>query len=139
MADIEKVLKGLECCRNGFCFACPYNDGVDDNVDCKQKWADDAIAILKFQQPRVLTAGEIRSLSNCPVWRETKNSRQNLYQGWVLLYEIQKGMGITGERFGMAEPNGRVSWFKTDDYSKTWRCWSSRPTDEQRKAAAWDE
>lgn len=139
MADIEKVLKGLECCRNGFCFACPYNDGVDDNVDCKQKWADDAIAILKFQQPRVLTAGEIRSLSGCPAWRETKNSRQKLYQGWVLLYEIQTGMGITGERFGITEPNGRMSWYRIDDYGKTWRCWSARPTDEQRKAVAWSE
>ena len=76
MADYEKAIKGLECCRNGFCFACPYNDGIDDNVDCKQIWADDALALLKSQQPRVLTVDGIRTLSGCPVWRETKNSRQ---------------------------------------------------------------
>lgn len=51
MPDREKVIKGLECCRNGFCFACPYNDGVDGNVDCKQKWADDALELLKAQTP----------------------------------------------------------------------------------------
>ena len=26
-----------------------------------------------------------------------------------------------------------------DDYGKTWRCWSHRPTEEERKAAEWDE
>jgi len=51
MADQEKVIKGLTCCRNGFCFSCPYNDGVDGNVDCKQKWADDALELLKAQEP----------------------------------------------------------------------------------------
>ena len=28
--------------------------------------------------------------------------------------------------------------FKTD-YNKTWRCWTSEPTDDQRKAVAWDD
>lgn len=26
-----------------------------------------------------------------------------------------------------------------DDYGKTWRCWSRRPTDEERRAAKWDD
>lgn len=50
MADREKVIKGLECCRRGFCFSCPYNDGVDENVECKQRWADDALSLLKAQE-----------------------------------------------------------------------------------------
>ena len=54
MPDLETVINGLECCRRGFCFACPYNDGVDENTDCKQKWADDALALLK-QQAQDLT------------------------------------------------------------------------------------
>ena len=52
MADREKVIKGLECCRRGFCFSCPYNDGVDENTECKQKWADDALELLKAQEPK---------------------------------------------------------------------------------------
>lgn len=48
----EKAIQGLECCRNGFCFACPYNDGVDENTECKQKWVDDALALLKAQEPQ---------------------------------------------------------------------------------------
>ena len=65
MADLEKVLKGLKCCRNGFCFACPYNDVVDDNVDCKQKWADDALALLKaYKRRREL---EVHNISNVDI------------------------------------------------------------------------
>jgi len=26
-----------------------------------------------------------------------------------------------------------------DAYNDSWRCWTSRPTDEQRKAVKWDE
>ena len=51
MADREKVIKGLECCRRGFCFACPYNDGIDESNGCKQTWANDALELLKAQEP----------------------------------------------------------------------------------------
>ena len=51
MVDLENVIRGLECCRRGFCFSCPYNDGIDENVECKQKWADDALSLLKAQEP----------------------------------------------------------------------------------------
>ena len=54
MDDLGKVIKALECCRRGFCFSCPYNDGVDENVECKQRWADDTISLLKAQEPVLL-------------------------------------------------------------------------------------
>ena len=28
--------------------------------------------------------------------------------------------------------------FKLFDYGKSWRCWASKPTDEEREAAAWE-
>ena len=28
--------------------------------------------------------------------------------------------------------------YKTNDYGVIWRCWASRPTDEERSAAAWE-
>jgi len=49
----EKVIKGIECCRRGFCFSCPYNDGVDENTECKQKWADDVLSLLKAQEEEI--------------------------------------------------------------------------------------
>ena len=50
-ADLSMAIKGLECCRRGFCFACPYNDGIEENTDCKQRWADDGLFLLKAQEP----------------------------------------------------------------------------------------
>lgn len=31
-----------------------------------------------------------------------------------------------------------IQKYEIDDYGKTWRCWASRPTDEEREAAAWE-
>lgn len=51
MVELEKVIKGLECCRRAFCFSCQYNDGVDENTECMQKLADNALTLLKAQEP----------------------------------------------------------------------------------------
>jgi len=51
MADQEKVIKGLTCCRSGCCLSCPYNDGIDDNGNCELKFIDDALTLLKAQEP----------------------------------------------------------------------------------------
>ena len=32
-----------------------------------------------------------------------------------------------------------MAWFSGDYYGRTWRCWSARPTDEQRQEAAWND
>ena len=94
--------------------------------------------LLKAQEPRVMTLEEIGNALKMPLWKETKRAHKDLYTGWVLAYDIQKGEGITGTRLGMSEPSGRVVWYRLDDYGKTWRCWTSRPTDEQRKAVKWE-
>lgn len=31
-----------------------------------------------------------------------------------------------------------VRKFECDEYNQTWRCWSARPTDEQRDAVKWE-
>ena len=49
MIDRKKVLSGLECHRNGFCFACPYNDDVIETTNCKRQLVEDAIELLKSQ------------------------------------------------------------------------------------------
>ena len=87
---------------------------------------------------RLLNADELKGLLKTPVWRETKRRHKDLYNGWVLAYDIQRGMGITGERLGMSEPSGRVAWYRLEDYGKTWRCWTAEPTQEQRKITSWD-
>lgn len=55
MADIEKVIKGLECCTfilgKRKCNECPYQKGLPDN-GCYQL-QDDFHALLKEQQETI--------------------------------------------------------------------------------------
>lgn len=129
MIDRKKVIKGLTCCRNGFCFACPYNDGVYGNVDCKQKWADDALELLKEQEPRVLTLDDIAA------WvRQKPMGREPIY------VEVKDLLGTWGawmvDEIASYLPETDLS---SELYGKTWRVWSAKPTEEQRKEAGWND
>lgn len=133
MDKLEKVIKGLECCRRGFCFACPYNDGIDENIDCKQRWADDALALLKAQQPRVMTLEEMDDLRG---------------RGQSVYYEDREASAKCQDMFFVTDNEWNdTAWLKGEAYTlvaamskygKTWRCWTSRPTDEQREEVKWD-
>ena len=85
-----------------------------------------------------MTLEEVRGSLKTPIWKEVKSRQKDLYQGWALAYDVQTGMGITGTRLGMSEPSGRVVWYKLEDYGRTWRCWTARPTEAQREVMAWE-
>ena len=130
MADREKVIKGLTCCRNGRCLSCPYNDGIDDNGDCKQNWADDALALLKAQEPRVLTQEEIKEGE--PYWFDA--GKEFVARPVICAYkedDAREPYIVFVWQFGTFS-------HRLETYGKTWRCWSAKPTDEQRKAVKWE-
>lgn len=54
MADLDKVIKGLECCSTRDCYAgiCPYYDDGVDIEDCTSELAADALELLKAQEPK---------------------------------------------------------------------------------------
>lgn len=93
--------------------------------------------LLKEQEPRVLTLEEVANQLKEPAFLETK-SRQS-YTGWVLVYDVQKGMGITGVRMGLTQPGHITSWYPIDLYDIKWRCWSAKPTDEQMDGTPWEK
>lgn len=139
-----KVIKGLKhelqnrgkCghyCRDGKeTVSCEYDkDGL-----CIQHWGNDALALLKAQEPRVMTLEEVVSAAGTPAWFEGRSKRA--YTGWVLVYDVQEGMGITGTRVGVTKPGHITIWPATELYGAKWRCWTSRPTDEQREAIPWN-
>lgn len=136
MIDREKVIKGLKCCSSAEeCGKqCPY---WNDEGACRTHLEADALALLKAQEPQVLTVEAVRRLTRIPVWLDVKSTHKDIYRGWVLAYMVQKGMGITGERLGMADPSGRMHWCKLDDYGRTWRVWDSVPTDTEKEAIPW--
>ncbi len=88
---------------------------------------DNVISLLKAQEPRVMTATEAYTADYVyvefdgvitPALR-TSNEREGHRESYFATQQLG------GE------------WMRWDDYGITWRCWSARPTDEQRTAAAW--
>ena len=61
MADIEKVIKGLEVCTSKPCFCkdCPYAKGCA--LD-SQEVMEDALELLKEQQERIETLESLRRI-----------------------------------------------------------------------------
>ena len=137
----EKVLKGLAACRMDPDWAedcrkldCPYcGEG-----SCVALLANDAYRLLMEQEPRVMTFAEVKKHYNLPsVFVDDLGLQEDYYQDIRPLY------------FEFPNPNEwEVHWrganqVRTyldeweDRYNKTWRCWTSRPTDAQREAEPW--
>lgn len=129
MAKLEMVIRALECCGSIMnCEECPYNDKP---VGCFTRLKSDALELLKAQQPRVIPLKELADEANhCfdVVWYEVKG-------GNVIPRRVQPCGHMLKVKSFYTEP------FLSDGatYNVTWRCWTARPTDEQREATPWDE
>ena len=135
MPEREKVIRALEMCgyKEGMiqCDECPY-----DGKQCWTRLKQDAIALLKEQEPRVMTPDEV---TNAPeksvIWLELKpddRSRNEIYpfvgsgKGWYSCYcSANTSPMFTDE--------------DAEQYGVQFRCWTCQPTDEQRKAVKWND
>lgn len=135
----EKVIKGLECCSDAVSECgknCPYY-GIEN---CQSSMQADALTLLKAQEPRVIKVAkyddEIQSPGmDCFTWIEERE-REDVYIGTVNRTS-HKNYGeetYSFMRFWGKSKDG----IKFEDYGKTWRCWTSRPTDEQREVTPWN-
>ena len=125
MAELEKVIKALEQCREGkpSCDGCPYDI---KSAKCLFLLHSDALELLK---PRVLTLDEALG-SDDPVYFES-NGRMEC---WVDAYISDDLQCAVFYRFRATE-----FMLPLCRYKKDWRCWSSPPSYEQSKAVKWDE
>lgn len=134
MTDLEKVIKGLECCipyeSEGNEHLCIYDDDYNPNcpyrgtgsygVSCMTKLMRDALALLKAREPRVMTLEE--------------------YDAWTDIPFTERDPVFHEER----TKRGSVTcWTNTTvcslrEYGKNDRCWTSRPTVEQMEAIPWN-
>jgi hypothetical protein len=94
-----------------------------------QNAASEAAELLKAQEPRVMTLKEIVS-ADC-AWIEYATSRNIVI---ALPWDIE----LTDDTYNfIGMPNCFVEFRSL--YGEEWRCWTARPTDEQREAAPWAE
>lgn len=132
MPDREKVIKGLEVCTSKPCYCtdCPYK------ANCcldSQEVMEDALILLKGQEPRVLTWAEVKKLphgeeDDAPVVIEYKVPVETYDNGSICLWH--------GARFAR-EANG--GFYEREKYGKVWRCWTALPTKAQKEAVKWDD
>ena len=130
MMDREKVISRLRIIWT-WASVGPSIEGrcLEDIV----RWLDDAIALLKAQEPRVMTWEEAQAnVNEGPfIIMEVRDSTGTEIDYGVLVgdsYEMSEGSLLTVCEFGLLK----------DDYGKRFRCWTSRPTDEQREAIPWN-
>lgn len=134
MADLEKVIKGLECClvsidSEGCTKECPYYEACQKSeyYDVFQPVMKDALELLKAQEPKLLTIEEITGDGEC--WFEGINGAY----GYADCY-----MCTASEEVEVNLISRKPEYVSFNDFMKKWRCWTSRPTDAQREATQWN-
>ena len=122
----EKVIKGLECC--GYtrfmdkCQECPY-----DGKDCFKRLKTDTLALLKAQEPRVMTENDMREAEPGAVIFCEQRDEVRTYLTPMIKYDD----GVFESRFLGAGPEAAQL--------ANVRFWTSRPTDERREAEVWND
>lgn len=80
-------------------------------------------------EPRVLDFDEVVGGDEC--WFENVNG----VSGYGCFYACIRTGEVQMFRCSYHNP----TYIAANEYLKTWRCWTSRPADEQRKAVKWDD
>lgn len=115
MPDWDKVIKGLETCSAG-----------KEHAPNDREWTD-AIALLKAQEPRVMTLEE--ALAADYVYLEIKLHASLPCDCCILAVDPDGGI--------LPLKRGFAGYLDGEEYGETWRCWTQRPSDEQREATPW--
>ena len=130
MIDREKVIKGLECHAEVNCVECPYRDGWR-TCPFGETLLVDAIALLKEQEPRVMTLEDVKAFDWDYCYLEEERFPGKEYRAVCGNYALTC---ITWPCVAsMRIQHGDES------YGKKWRCWSAKPTEEQRQAVKWND
>ena len=136
MPELKKVITGLECCilrdpdDHARCSQCSYES------NCVNRLKMDALELLKAQEPRVMTLEEVEDALDTVVWVD-RPLIDNTSDEYALIDAYSRKTQIVELRYPFCDKDYRE---RADyaTYGKTWRCWTSRPTDEQRDAVKWD-
>ena len=129
MPDVEKVIKGLECCLGSdSCAKCNF---FEYKMDCSWHLKYEALELLKAQEPRVMTLEDVKASKGNDIYLELSSCPDDTP---YITAATLDGVGKCGVSFYHTVCNfcnyGRRAY--------GWRCWTSRPTDEQRKKEPWD-
>lgn len=105
-----------------------------------QETAKAVLALLKEQEPRVLTVDELYLMEHKCVYLERRNSRVYSTEPSIVI-GTSKALFCQYKYILMRE--NKISDLRySSDYNKEtksgWRCWSAKPTEERRKEVKWE-
>lgn len=131
MTDLNKLRQGLTCCINWEslkghlpeCESCPYADEREGTCAEMTAILRDALDAIT---PRMMSLREVELSLDEPVWLEERDDGVT-----VAIVDSSRHMDAIWMTIG-----GRKGIVKDCSmYGRTWRCWSMRPGDAERKAA----
>lgn len=123
MADREKLKARFEELKDSMEVGLFGTVGMDE--------VEAVLELIREQEPRVMTLEEVKGFRDKPVWLE-ENTPQGSYGAWGVMkgfHDKYNAVNIGGVRF---------TYWPRARYNIDWRCWTARPTEEQRKAVKWN-
>ena len=113
--------------------ACASCDLVQDDGELHEMYTE-VIALLKAQEPRVMTLEEVNRLEqNEVVWLEDNGIKEV-----IPAITVEHSHRYAQQSVCLMIVENPRLWVETFDYNGRWRCWTSEPTKEQREAAKWN-
>ena len=107
--------------------------GVGKEKEIFDSWyraTEDALALLREQEPRVMTLEEVKAFDWDYCYLEEERLDGKEYRAVCGDYALTciTWPCVTSMRIQHGD----------EKYGKKWRCWTHKPTDEQREAVKWD-
>jgi len=133
MIDREKVIKGLESIVN--------DDWMWKKADYYAGVCKDALALLKEQEPRVMTLEELDALGDDDaVWLECLYTVDGTNKTTMkpAIYQPDNSSPDEDGYYCVVSSWGKSGFYHEDNYMGDWRCWTSRPTEAQREEIPWE-
>lgn len=123
MTDHEKVMSWLEGLTDDD-WRRYHSDSEVRNI------AKAALELLKEQEARVLTLDEMLSFDGAML-TEYNPDQLSMEPEWIMFHWMN-------EKIVHFWLNGKDQYYMASSYGKSWRCWSARPTNEQRESVKWE-
>lgn len=147
MMNLNDTISAFRCCTlvPPRCSKCPLTEMCKWSLSrdrCKTEVKLSVNHWLTAQEPRVMTLEEVKQERIC--WIEDADDGMTVRLFPATMFGIgeyangSKNYMFLAQKPWAIDENDCEWWYLIDDYGETWRCWTSRPTDEQREAVKWE-
>lgn len=150
MDERERVIYDIErciCCAPDACRDCSKYSDDSTVIRCMEELLKDALALLKAQEPRVMTLEEVCAAvqKNATLFTECEKENQWVTEGMahfsdLALFNDSKydNCKITFIRHTYDGTQKNEWYVRLKNYNKTWRCWTACPTKTQKEREKWE-